>query len=343
MAERAQQQKQRWYANPRVMWAFCVAVMGAAFALGWYLHGTQSFATPRPLRLTGDYHFISPLLSCNINSTNAFPQSQSLNGQIQSVITAHQNNGDIEKASVYLADFSSGKWANVNGSAKYYPSSLGKVPIMMAYLAMAENLSTPLDRMASYPVSSPDLNAQQEIAPEHVIVPGKNYTVSDLIQYMIKYSDNNAAQVLYDLADQSDLEGVYSNLEIPLVDSVTTSTLDFMTPQQYSILFRTLYNSTYLSRDASEDALNLMSQTSFTQGIVAGVPSSTVVSHKFGIVSFTTGGVTQERELHDCGIVYAPGHPYLVCIMTRGSSSLANMEGTIADISQAAYKAVEAQ
>ena len=84
-----------------------------------------------------------------------------------------------------------------------------------------------------------------------------------------------------------------------------------------------------------------MTQTSFTEGLVAGVPSSTPVAHKFGIVSFFRGTTVTSRELHDCGIVYAPSHPYLLCVMTRGSSQLGSMEQTISDISNAVYQTVE--
>jgi hypothetical protein len=106
-------------------------------------------------------------------------------------------------------------------------------------------------------------------------------------------------------------------------------------------LFRILYNATYLSRDYSEKALQVLSQSSFTQGIVSGVPSSTVVAHKLGLVGIAPDNVTvTEHELHDCGIVYAQ-NPYVLCVMTRGSSSLSTMEGIIGAVSQAAYQHVQ--
>ena len=336
-------QKNRTMRKNRLFLAGSIVACAAAFGLGWFFGGSGAGDLgPHPLRLTsGGYKFISPLLACNFNSAKIFPESQSIQSVIQKAVSQHMSQGDIEKASVYFTDFSNGDWANVNGDEKYYPSSLSKVPIMVAYLAIAENSSTILNDRVLFPVGSPDLNATQEIKPESAIIPGETYTVEQLIEYMIRYSDNNAAQLLYEHANQDELLRVYSDLNIPVNNDVTTSTLDFMTPQQYSILLRTLYNATYLSRDASEDALNLMSNTSFKAGLVAGVPNSTVVSHKFGIVSFENGVTVSDRELHDCGIVYAPDHPYLLCIMTRGSSDLASMEGTLSDISSAVYQAVE--
>jgi hypothetical protein len=46
--------------------------------------------------------------------------------------------------------------------------------------------------------------------------------------------------------------------------------------------------------------------------------------------------LTGERQLHDCGIVYAPGKPYLICIMTRGSD-FKRLSPVIAQISKQVY------
>ena len=215
---------------------------------------------------------------------------------------------------------------------------------MMAYYAMAENTSSILNEENAYPASDPNLNTQQEIPPADAITPGQEYTNEQLIEYMIKYSDNDAADVLTALTTPAELQGVqdvYADLQVPVDNTVTASSSDFMTAPQYAILFKTLYNATYLSRDYSEQALALLTQTTFTQGIVAGVPSSTVVAHKYGLASYVSGGVPYQWELHDCGIVYAPNNPYLLCVMTKGTTSIAAQEKTIADISSAVYDQVE--
>ncbi|HUC31385.1 MAG TPA: serine hydrolase [Candidatus Paceibacterota bacterium] len=328
----------------RLYWAMAILACVGSFGLGWLLNKITTVITiPPPLRLTG-YQYISPLISCNLGSVKTFSQDQPMINAIQSAISQDESVGDVTNASVYFSDFTTGQSASVNGNEQYYPASLGKVPIMMAYYAMAENTSSILDEENSYPVGAPDLNTQQEIPPTDAITPGQEYTNEQLIEYMIKYSDNDAADVLTALTTPAELQGVqdvYSDLQIPLSAETTASSSDIMTPQQYAILFKTLYNATYLSRDYSEQALKLMTQTTFTQGIVAGVPSSTVVSHKYGLASYTSGGVPYQWELHDCGIVYAPGHPYLLCVMTKGTTSIAAQEQTIADISRAAYQEVE--
>jgi beta-lactamase class A len=332
-------------------WLFLTAAACAAsFVIGWHLpppNATASPTSPRtPLRLSG-YQFVSPLLACGISSPPpTSPDAKAMDAAIESVISQHQQANDISKASVFFADYTKNYAFSVNGDQKYYPSSIGKLPIMMTYYAMAEHSSRDiLDKQITYPADSPNLNDTQDIKPAEAIVPGQTYSVSDLLGYMIKYSDNNAAQLLFENADQTALNDIYQSLQIPIDYNPNVTNLDFITPEQVSILFRILYNATYLSNEDAENALRLLSQTTFTQGLVAGVPSSTVVSHKFGIVGIDTNGsgINNEHELHDCGIVYAPNHPYLLCVMTRGASDLPNMEQTIADISKAVYQKIEGQ
>ena len=51
-------------------------------------------------------------------------------------------------------------------------------------------------------------------------------------------------------------------------------------------------------------------------------------------------GSNQEiKQLHDCGIVYYPKHPYLLCVMTRGDS-FEYLDDTIRDISHLVYQEV---
>ena len=79
--------------------------------------------------------------------------------------------------------------------------------------------------------------------------------------------------------------------------------------------------------------LNLLSQSTFNLGIVAGVPQGIVVAHKFGERGFSDPNIP--NQLHDCGIVYAK-KPYLVCIMTQGQD-YNTLAGEIADISKMIY------
>ena len=318
-----------------------VVLSAATFTAGWFIPPPVTVTPPKSLRL-GGYDFINPLLVCNINNSNAYSQNNFLSKEIQSIINSNKSSGNISKASVYFTDLSTGVWANVDGTEQFYPSSLGKIPLMIAYYQLSESDPGVLTQELTYPVGATDLNQMQDIKPPEAIVPGESYTVDDLIGYMIKYSDNNATALLDANINPDTLSRVYGDLGIPSESDVTLANADFITAHQVATMFRVLYNGTYISRDDSEKALQLLSQVSFTQGLVAGVASSTVVSHKLGLVGIAPDNVTTEHELHDCGIVYGKD-PYLMCVMTRGTAPLPQLESIIAQISKVAYTSVQNQ
>jgi beta-lactamase class A len=324
------------------VWAFGIAIVVAfgGFASGWYFKGVSAQTVASHALRLGGYQFIDPLLVCNINNPSPTLADKTLNSQDQSIIDVHKSAGDISKGSVYFTDLSSGKWASVYGNETFFPSSLGKIPIMIAYYLESESNPGILNKEITFPVGSEDLNDMQDITPAAEIVQGHSYTIDQLIGYMIKYSDNNATALLDSQIDKGTLDKVYGDLGIPVNDNPNLSNIDFITAHQVSTLFRVLYNATYLSRADSEKALELLSQSSFTQGIVAGVASSTVVSHKLGLVGIAPNNVTTEHELHDCGLIYGKD-PYVLCVMTRGSAPLPTMESIIAQISKAAYNDVQ--
>lgn len=53
------------------------------------------------------------------------------------------------------------------------------------------------------------------------------------------------------------------------------------------------------------------------KALTAGIPNNYEISHKFGERQYLSTG---EKQLHDCGIIYIPKKPYLLCVMTRGKN-----------------------
>lgn len=98
-----------------------------------------------------------------------------------------------------------------------------------------------------------------------------------------------------------------------------------------------LYNSTYLPRESSQEILTFLSHSSFTAGLVAGVPDTTTVAHKFGERAIDPG--QNISQLHDCGIVYVPRQPYILCVMTQGYD-YDELAKVIAEVSRRTYDAV---
>jgi beta-lactamase class A len=159
---------------------------------------------------------------------------------------------------------------------------------------------------------------------------------------MIRYSDNNAVDLLTEHLKETNHVDAYTAVfaDLGIDPSVLEKYTDNVTTQKYSMFLRSLYNATYLTQDASEHAMRLLAETDFSEGIESGVPNDVLVAQKFGEARMTDShGTLLGKEINNCGIVYYPGHPYLLCIMTKKSGDdNAGLEGEIASMSRIIYK-----
>jgi hypothetical protein len=78
-----------------------------------------------------------------------------------------------------------------------------------------------------------------------------------------------------------------------------------------------------------------MTMSQFNDKIVAGVPSGTEVAHKIGDYQEKN---TQAAIYNDCGIVYVPHRPYILCIMYKGDEAQARIH--MSSISKMIYQYV---
>ncbi|MGE5425974.1 MAG: serine hydrolase [Bacillota bacterium] len=272
------------------------------------------------------YRHISPLLGCADFRGGAVLSS--LQEKIEAVIKSKKASGDISHASIYIRDLNNGPWLGINENEMFTPASLLKVPLMIAYLKEAETDPSIFDKEIM--VKGDATLLSQNIMPQRSVETGKTYRLEDLLQYMIIYSDNLAANTLLENIETDKLNKVYKDLG--LTEPSVEKTENFMMVRDYASFFRILYNASYLNREMSEKALDILTKSQFSLGLTAGVPSQVDVAHKFG-----ERVLFDAKQLHDCGIVYKPGRPYLICVMTRGKD-FTKMSTFIKDISAAAYQ-----
>jgi beta-lactamase class A len=275
---------------------------------------------------SSDYKFISPLLfTDNLNPDTR--DYKMLDANLKSYIKTAVSDKQADQVSVYFRDLNTGHWMGINENDQYEPASLLKIAILTTYLRMAEITPGLLDKSLEASIESPNLDLEQNYKPANPIHLGKPYTVRSLLSSMIVDSDNNAMALLAQDISTSTVNVIYNDLQIPISNNGAVSDIS---AAEYSRFFRILYNSSYLSHSASESVLGLLSETDFSVGLVAGVPAGTTVAHKFGEREESDG---VSKQLHDCGIVYYPEHPYFVCVMTKGKD-FASLEKTISSISK---------
>ncbi len=288
----------------------------------------------QPINESGtSYKFVRPLLAYRTPEATLFGEYISLKADLQARADKTKSTG-ASRVSIYFRDLDAAQWIGIDQQDSYYPASLLKVPTMIAYYKEAEVNPSILRETLSY---DPRIMPSESFSAPSVLVPSNLYSVKDLIRSMIIDSDNGATFTLLSRINPNFLHAVYVALGIP--DPGDNSADYQISARTYGLFFRVLYNASYLSPDYSEQALKLLSQTTFTEGLVAGVPEGTQVAHKYGEHILSENGLAKGVELSDCGIIYYPAHPYLLCVMTSAASE-SSAQGIIADISRIAYTAV---
>lgn len=288
----------------------------------------------RPIRENDpSYKFIDPLLAYIIPSAEHETELVDLKNGISKIIESNKSKG-LYKASIFMSDLNRGRWIGVNENEEYPPASMFKVIIMTAYFKGAEEVPQLFKEKVIYPKEIDDKVKIAAFNSSTDLKIGSSYEIEYLINKMIIDSDNGAEVLLLSHMNKDFFDSLFNTLNI---SGKKEDGSFLVSPRAYSLFFRTLYSATYLNKNLSEKALDILSKTTFKDGLVAGVPEGTLVSHKFGeYVHLNNSNKIEYTDLHDCGIIYYSENPYLLCVMTRGSN-LDVLKNTIKEISSMVF------
>ncbi len=286
-----------------------------------------------------EHPFIQPLLRIITPKSCDMQKLAPLRDAIARVASA-QPKGTFTRYAYYFRDLTDSSWTGINETDQYDPGSMLKVVVALAVYKQEEITHGFLASRLTYTQDLANMNAAFPFAPSIALKVGQSYPVPFLLKEMLSDSDNAAKDLLLASLDQVVIDGVYTDLSIKKPDSGNSAGY-MISPFEYSRFLRVLYYSLYdLSWKDANALLELLNGATFTQGIVAGVPSGVSVAHKYGEHVNGTGKEISSVELSDCGIVYHPERPYLICVMTEGKDPdmLARF---IAQVSRATYTEVK--
>lgn len=304
-------------------------IIGFSFCLILLQQGLfkEEIANSKEIR-SGNFKYINPLLECE--SDEGFEKEKRPSKEkIEEIVSTSIEKGKAEHVSVYFRDLNNGPWFGINEREVFSPASLFKVPIMMTLYSIAEDDEEILKKEVEYKGDEDFVLIPQNYKPDIALEKGKKYSLEELAKRMIVYSDNLALYELVYAFDEKavkELKNLHSFLGIKSGEEQETVSI-----KNYASFFRVLFNASYLNMEYSEKALELLAQVPFENGLRAGVPSDITIAHKFG--ERKNGA----KQLHDCGIIYYPNRPYLLCVMTRGSN-FSSLEETIGEISKAVFE-----
>lgn len=263
-----------------------------------------------------DFKFIKPLLDVEFvsqeDSLRQFPQQQKIKSLVEDEISKYP---DV-KVGFYFNDLANAGWFGVNEDEKFIPASLLKMPMLIAYYKLQETETDLFSKQILF--QGKDFNVDRNTSEASTVQPNNTYTVQQLLRTMIVDSDNNALELLYEFRKDA-LKDVFEDLQVPLPDSRSEiASEDFLSPKEMAKFYLVLYHGSYLRKTDSDDALKMLSEVKYKDGLVAGVPTDVVVSHKYGERQFTIANGDVYNEFHDCGIFYYTKNPYKLCVMTKG-------------------------
>jgi beta-lactamase class A len=251
-----------------------------------------------------------------------------LKERIGLLISDKVKSGALTAGSVYVNDLNSGGWISINEKEQFKAGSINKVSILLYYLKTAEKKPDILNNSIVF--KNKISTSKHETFPEQKIIIGKSYTIRELIERMVIYSDNDATLLLLkNMTSAESFRELFAEfgLEKPAQYSDSYS----LNVEEISRFLKVLYNGTFLGPELSDYALKILSKSSFNQGLTKHIPENIVVAHKFG-----ESGDLDQTQLSETGIVYTGDHPYLITVMTKGNN-IKLLAETISEVSKIVF------
>ncbi|HWG85827.1 MAG TPA: serine hydrolase [Deinococcales bacterium] len=216
----------------------------------------------------------------------------------------------------------SGEALELNADESFPTASVVKLPLLVAALHRVQEGVLDLD--GRYPLTQIDQVTGSGVL--HVLQPGLQPTLRDLLTLMIVVSDNTATNMVLDaLGGREPVNRVLSDwgfsatrvvgkLQLPWEltnDDQKAGQLNSSTPRDTGRLLEKLWRRELLPGTATELALGILEGQQFNETIPRYLPPGTRALHK-------TGEITGVRN--DAGIVLAGDATYAVVLFSRGGS-----------------------
>ncbi len=264
------------------------------------------------------YSFLSPRIFIE-NRNDIILNFVDLRKQLREYGAKHPGLG------IYFEYLPSGISAGVNEKQNYFLASLLKTPMVMAVYKQIENKEWSKSDVLT--IQPQDLDPF--FGDLYKKGAGTRLTLEEAIGLALVQSDNTAKSALFAHLPDKALDEVFDYLDIPKeLDGV----LPVVTPKNYSSILRSLYLSSYLDKSSSNEILTYLTQTPFSDKLVAPIPKEVRVAHKIGVYD---EGNPEKSVYTDCGIVYVPKRPYILCLMDRDIEK--NATTHMIDVSKMVY------
>ncbi len=237
-----------------------------------------------------------------------------------------------------------GESVTLNGNQQFPMQSVYKFPIAMAVLAQVDRGKLKLDQKIR--VEASDVLQGSRILDEKS--QGMEFSLAELLKYMVSESDNTASDVLLKQVGEPRIVTEYlrglgvndivvANTEKELAQDTAVQYRNYATPDAAVVLLRAFHEGKGLSKSSQALLLQLMTETTTGPKRIKGLLlEGTVVAHKTG-TSSTVNGVT--AATNDVGLVTLPNgrHMAIAVFVSDSGANNAIREEVIAKVAKAAW------
>jgi beta-lactamase class A len=244
---------------------------------------------------------------------------------------------------VAITDLTSGQQLLVNAGQAFPTASVIKLAVMAELYRQEEQGAAGATGKARlgdlYTVRKEDLVADSDILGG--LTPGvSRITNRDLASLISSVSDNSAMNVLMDrvgvenvnaLLDSLDLKQTRLRRKMMDLEAARQGRENVSTPREMAALLEAVYRGRVVQKPLADDFFKVLSsgrthyKTMFRAG---GIPEDVVLADKEGAL---------EGVRADCGVVFVPGRPFVLCVMTSYLKDEREGEAAISRIAGAAY------
>lgn len=293
----------------------------------------------------------------SINSSNREDTSNSKTSALNGITTSNTNHRNelrdqIEQISyaaqgrvgVTATVLETGESVSLNGNQRFPMQSVYKFPIGMAVLVQVDQGKLKLDQKIR--IETSDFVQHSRILNKNS--QGVEFSLAELLKYMVSESDNTACDVLLRLVGEPKIVTQYlrglgvndivvANTEKELGQDPAVQYRNYATPDAAVVLLRAFHEGKGLSKSSQALLRQLMTETSTGLKRIKGLlPDGTVVAHKTG-TSSTVNGVT--AATNDVGLVALTNgrHLAIAVFVSDSKANDAIREEVIAKVAKAAW------
>lgn len=276
-----------------------ILLLGIGLFLGWFLFKTDEQASKYPLL---DPSVARP--SVQQQQINFDPVRQQVKDYLKNLNTSY---------GLYFEYLPNGSNIRVDEDSVSVAASLMKTPVVMDLYKLAEKGIVNLEDTVM--IEQSDINTDNEYGDPSGLMAGQTISLRNAARLALHNSDNTAINVVKKVVNPlvtSETDSIQSLDIAYTLDETGSSSSELnnkvlkINARSYGSILKCLYYACFLNPADSQEILGYLVDSVGTDRLASAIPKNVAVAHKVG---------SAIKAQSDCGIIYVPAQPYLLCLM----------------------------